>query len=234
LPDPLPADRSAGVLGVDVGLVNLAVDSDGNRYSGARVNGRRRRAHRLRTRLQRKGTRSARKRLRSWRGKQSRFQRDVNHVVAKRLVATALQTHRALAVEDLNGIRGQLRRKASRDQRRLLGGWGFSQLRTFVQHKAEAAGITVVAVDPRHTSQACPSCGLIDRKNRPDQATFLCIGCGFAGHADHVAATNIARRGLVVVGLPVTQPYVPERCVNPHGSPSPVASPRPPGTNCTR
>jgi IS605 OrfB family transposase len=215
LPDPPPADQSGGILGVDAGIVNLAVDSDGRRYSGAHVNSLRRRHHRLRRKLQAKGTRSARRRLRSRSGKQARFQKDVNHTVAKRLVATAVSTHRALAVEDLTAIRDRTRHTASRDQRRLLGGWGFHQLRTFLQDKAEAAGITVYAVDPRHTSQTCPSCGLIDRKNRPHQATFRCIGCGFAGHADHVAATNISRRGVAAAGLSVNQPYGSHR---PHAS----------------
>jgi IS605 OrfB family transposase len=232
LPVPSPADQSGGVLGVDLGITHLAYDSDGTAYSGTHVNGLRRRYHRRRRTLQPKKTRSARKRLASWKGKQARFQRDVNHTVAKRLVATALSTRRALAVENLNGARHRLMGKATRDQRRLLGDWGFSQLRSFLEHKAEAAGVTVYAVDPRHTSQACPSCGLVDRRNRPDQATFECVGCGFAGlHADHVAAINIARKGLVVAGLNVTQPDVPQRCVDPHGSPSPVVSHRRAGTS---
>jgi IS605 OrfB family transposase len=230
LPDPEPAPRERGVPGIDVGIKNLAVDSDGTRYSGAHVNGLRRRSHWLRKRLQAKGTHSSRRRLRSWKGKQTRFQTDVNHVIAKRLVRTALITHRAIAVEDLNGIRRRIR--ASRDQRWLLGGWGFAQLRSYISYKAEGAGITVYAVDPRYTSQTCPSCGLIDRRNRPDQATFRCIGCGFAGHADHVAATNISRRGALAAGLPVNQPHVPDAVVNPHQLPLPlVASTVVPGTS---
>jgi putative transposase len=206
LPDPPPAGQSKGVLGVDVGIVNLAVDSDGTRYSGAHVNGLRRRHHRLRRKLQAKGTRSARRRLRCRKGKQARLQKDVNHTVAKRLVSTALATHRALAVEDLTAIRDRTRHTASRDQRRLLGGWGFHQLRNFLHENAEAAGITVYVVDPRHTSQTCPCSGSVDRENRPDQATFRCVSCGFAGHADHVAATNISRRGVAAAGLFVDQP----------------------------
>jgi IS605 OrfB family transposase len=232
LPDPAPADQAAGVLGVDLGIVNLAVDSDGTAYSGARVNGVRRRYDRLRRRLQPKRTRSARKRLASWRGKQARFQKDINHTVAKRLVASARATHRSLAVENLNGIRERTRLRASKDQRRLLGGWGFFQLRSFLEHKAEAAGITVYAVDPRHTSQACPSCGLVDRANRKTRAAFCCVSCGFAGHADHVAAVNISRRGMAAAGLSVNQPDVPARCVDPHGCPSPVVSHRGTGTSC--
>jgi len=220
LPDPTPADQSAGVLGVDVGIVNLAVDSDGNRYTGAQINGLRRRTHRLRQRLQAKGTRSARRRLRTWKRKHARFQRDRNHVVAKRLVATAVSTHRALAVEDLDGISRRLAGTVSRDQRRRLGGWGFFQLRSFVQHKAEAAGVTVYPVDPRHTSQTCPSCGLVDRRNRKTQARFQCIGCGFAGRADHIAALNISRRGLLRAGLFVTQPYG-SRCPSASGDVEP-------------
>jgi IS605 OrfB family transposase len=234
LPDPPPADQSGGVLGIDLGIKHLAYDSDGTGYSGAHVNGLRRRHQRLRRKLQPKRTRSARKRLQSWKGKQSRFQRDVNHRVAKRLVATALTTRRSLAVEDLNGATRRLMGKSSRDQRRLLGGWGFSQLRSFLQHKAEAAGVTVYAVDPRNTSRTCPACGLIDRRNRKTQAAFCCVSCGFAGHADHVAATNISRRGMVVAGLSVNQPYVPAGCVNPHAvAPDGVVSHRGRGTSCS-
>jgi putative transposase len=125
-------------------------------------------------------------------------------------VQTAHTTHRALAVENLDGITRRLAGQVSRDQRRLLHGWGFFQLRTFLAYKVEAAGIPVYAVDPRHTSQTCPSCGVIDRKNRKTQAAFLCVSCGFAGHADHVAATNIARRGTVVAGVFVNHPYFSE------------------------
>lgn len=207
LPDPPPASQQGGVLGVDLGIKNLAADSDGIRYRGAHVNGLRHRYHRLRAKLQAKGTRAACRRLASWKGKQQRFQRQTNHVISKQLVATARTTQRALAVEDLNGIRSRLEGKVSRDQQRRLGGWGFAQLRTFLAYKAEAAGVAVYAVDPRHTSQTCPACGLIDRKNRKTQAVFVCVGCGFAGHADHVAAVNVARRGALAAGVPVNHPY---------------------------
>jgi putative transposase len=52
-----------------------------------------------------------------------------------------------------------------------------------------------VYVDPAYTSQMCSECGHVDKKNRPDQATFRCTSCGFAEHADVNAACNIAARG---------------------------------------
>jgi transposase len=68
-------------------------------------------------------------------------------------------------------------------------------LRRFVAYKAALAGVPVVYVDPRHTSRTCPACGLVDARNRVSQARFQCVGCGLAGHADTIAATNIRARG---------------------------------------
>jgi putative transposase len=190
-----PLAESEDFLGVDLGIVNIATDSDGNVYSGAKVEQKRRIfAHRRRN-LQRKGTRSARRKLKSIRGKQARFQTDQNHVISKRIVAAAKRTSRGIALENLKGIRERV--TARRRQRARLANWGFHQLRSFVEYKARLAGVPVVYVDPRNTSRTCPVCGCIDKANRPDQATFLCVSCGFSGHADAIAAGVIRARALV-------------------------------------
>ena len=62
----------AGFLGVDMGIVNIAYDSDANCYAGARLNGYRRRQARLRQRLQAKDTKSARRLLARRRKKEAR------------------------------------------------------------------------------------------------------------------------------------------------------------------
>jgi IS605 OrfB family transposase len=223
VPDASPPED---VLGVDLGIVNLAADSDGTTYAGAVCNGLRRRHHRLRRRLQAKGTRPARRLLRRRRRRERRYQADVNHTISKRLVQTAAATHRAVALENLEGIR--TRGDVRRGQRRVLHGWAFAQLRAFVEYKAARAGVPVYAVDPRHTSQTCPRCGLIDRGNRPTRNAFRCVSCGFAGPADTIAAANIARRGRLVAGLPVSQPDASAAVVTPHRFLAPVASPAPP------
>jgi transposase len=53
-----------GFLGIDMGIANIAYDSDGHRYAGIKLNGYRRRQARLRRRLQAKDTRSARRPVR--------------------------------------------------------------------------------------------------------------------------------------------------------------------------
>ncbi len=191
-----PEERTAeSFLGVDLGIVHIAVDSDGEVFSGAQLNGLRHRYHRIRRRLQKKGTKSAKRLLRTRRDRESRFARDVNHVVSKRLVAKAKDTGRGIALEDLKGIRARI--TARRAHRRQLSSWGFAELREFVEYKAVLSGVQVVFVDPRHTSQTCPACGCVDRRSRPSRGVFLCVGCGFGGPADTIAARNIASRAAV-------------------------------------
>lgn len=185
-------------LGVDLGIVNLAVDSDGQRYSGSHVNGLRHRHRRLRRKLQQKRTKSARRLLKKRKRRESRFASDVNHCLSKRIVANAQGTGRGIALEDLKGIRQRV--TARRHQRATLHSWSFAQLGAFVSYKAARAGVLVVYVDPRNTSRTCPSCGLVDKRNRSSQGKFSCRSCGLSGLPDHIAAINIAtvaRRGLV-------------------------------------
>jgi putative transposase len=84
--------------------------------------------------------------------------------------------------------------KAGLNKSILDAGWGiFLRILTA---KAESAGRTVIAVDPRHTSQRCAQCGHIAAGNRVSQAEFRCLACGHRAHADVNAAMNILRAGL--------------------------------------
>src|SRR5712691_4646216 len=193
-------------LGVDLGIVNIATDSDATVYTGAGVERQRRTfAHRRRN-LQRRQTRSAKCKLQSLRRKQARFQRDSNHCISKALVRTAKDTARGIALEDLHGIRERV--SVRRRQRARHANWAFAQLRTFAQYKAANVGVPVMLVDPRHSSQTCLACGHVDRANRPSQECFECIVCAFAGPADAVAACVIAARARAAVMRPNVDPPV--------------------------
>ena len=194
-----PAPACEGVLGVDLGIAEIAVDSDGSAYSGATVKAVRKRVRRLRGLLQKKGTKSAKRHLKKIARKQSRFVRDTNHVVSKQLVRTARLSRKAIALEDLSGIRE--RASVSRELRWLLGNWAFCQLRDFVQYKACAAGLPVVTVDPAYTSRTCSGCGFCDKGNRKSQSQFQCLRCGLTLHADENAAKNVKTRAELSDGL---------------------------------
>jgi IS605 OrfB family transposase len=188
-----PLRNPAGFLGVDLGIVNIATTSDGDRMSGSHLNRYRKRQQRLRKRLQAKKTASARRLLRKRRRREARFAADVNHQISKRIVAEAERTGRGIAVEELTGIRARVRLR--KPQRATLHSWSFAQLGQFLEYKARQAGVAFMQVDPAYTSQTCRSCGHVDKKNRRSQASFVCGRCGFVGHADHNAAGNIADRG---------------------------------------
>lgn len=208
VPEPNLID-SAGFLGVDMGIANIAYDCDGTRYAGDKLNGYRRRQLRLRKRLQEKGTKSARRRLARRNKKESRHAADVNHRIAKTIVTEAVRTGRGIAVEELTGIRDRVRLR--KPQRVTLSSWSFHQLGSFLAYKARRSGVPLVEVDPRYTSQTCHGCGHRDKRNRPDQETFLCRSCGVAAHADHNAALNIAQRGVEGWGA-VNRPHAASPC----------------------
>lgn len=198
------ADAAAAegcTLGVDLGIVNLATDSEGEQFSGAKVKLVRARYHLRRQRLQKVGTKNAKRRLRQMRRREARFQRDTNHVISKALVQKAVVSCKALALEDLSGIRE--RTTVRHEHRYERHSWAFFQLRQFLTYKAAWAGVAVHLVDPRNTSRTCSACGHCEKANRKSQAEFLCQRCGFALNADVNAAINISRKEWAAVNRPL-------------------------------
>lgn len=193
----VPEDKeieAIDVLGVDMGIVQIAYDSDGTSYSGSHLNKVRNRNRSLRRKLQRKGTKSA-KRLLKKRGKtESNFARNLNHIISKRIIQTAKRTNRAVAIEELTGIRARIR--ARKQERTKLHSWGFAQLGGFISYKAELAGVPLICIDPRNTSRQCHKCGHISKSNRKSQSDFACKSCGHIDNADRNGAKNIRLRGL--------------------------------------
>ena len=182
-------------LGIDLGLVNIAVDSLGNIYNkeeNDNIELHRKRLLRLKSILQKVGSKSSKRHLKKMSGIESRFRKDVNHMISKKIVRRAKDTHSNIKLEDLTGIRE--RTTVKKNQRAKRSSWSFYQLREFITYKAKIEGVKVILVDPSYTSQECSKCGFIDNKNRKDQEHFECIGCGFKENADKNAAINISRR----------------------------------------
>ncbi len=200
VPDDAPIEPTE-FLGVDLGIVNLATDSDGTAHTGAAVEHVRRKHARQRRALQRRNTRGAKKKLKRIAQKESRFRRHENHCISKHIVQTAKDTARGIGVEELTHIR--TRTTVRRTQRNRQGGWAFAQLRGFVEYKAQLAGVPVVAVDARNTSRTCSRCGHCDKANRKSQAEFFCLHCHLSINADLNAARNIAFRAQ---GVAVSHP----------------------------
>lgn len=188
------------VLGVDSGIINHAVLSNNKFFASNHIRSVKGRYQFLRSKLQAKGTRSAKRLLRKRSGRERRFTANVNHCIAKLVVN---QHFEAIALEKL-----QIKRTKKNGKRfnQKLGRWAFRQLQTFVEYKAEAVGKTVVYVNPAYTSKTCSRCGA---KGIRKGLQFRCPTCGFELNADLNAARNIAQRGMSVLSrLPVNQPIV--------------------------
>lgn len=117
------------------------------------------------------------------------FVRTYNHAISKKIVQFARKNKcEYISLEDLSdeGFPNSI-----------LENWAYYELQKFIEYKAEREGIKVKYVNPAYTSQACSCCGHIDKENRQSQEKFVCTKCGFELNADHNAAINIARGGVV-------------------------------------
>lgn len=201
VPVEVPEDQkidTVDVLGVDMGIVEIASDSDGRSYSGSALNKIRHRNRAIRRKLQKKGTKSAKRLLKKRRTREANFARNTNHVVSNSIVRAAKHTNRAIAIEELTGIRARIR--ARKRQRASLSSWAFRQLGSFIEYKATLAGVPLVKIDPRNTSRRCGKCGHTEKANRKSQSVFSCKVCGYTANADFNGAGNIRLKGLKLLG----------------------------------
>lgn len=184
----IPEEKEAQAidcLGVDMGIVEIAYDSDGNHYSGKHLNMVRCRNQALRKKLQKVGTKSAKRLLKARSKKEANFARITNHTISKQIVQNAKRTNRAIAVEDLTGIRTRVR--ARKQTRTKLHNWGFAQLGGFIKYKAALNGVPLLVVDPRNSSRRCSLCGHTE-------------------NADKNSAKNLRLRGLEILGTGALEP----------------------------
>jgi len=207
-----------GALGVDLGIKNLAVDSDGEVHSGEQITKTRNKLDLLKANLQSKGTKSAKRHLKKLSKRMAKFTKDTNHCISKNLVAKAKDTTCLISIENLKHIRE--RSTVRKSQRRDHHSWSFSQLREFVTYKAIIAGVPLVYIDPAYTSQECPICHSVSKSNRPSRGEFKCVTCGFSGYADHIAARNIAAK--VNVNLPIVSGILKHSLVSPQAQALPL------------
>ena len=104
---------------------------------------------------------------------------------AKKLV----EQGKTLIVEDLN-VKGLARGMLSRQVSDV--GWA-----AFIERltcKAESAGLAVIKVDPKQTTQMCSGCGAIVKKSLAVRV-HSCPECGLVMDRDRNAAVNIKKRG---------------------------------------
>ena len=183
LPDS-PSKVTGKVLGIDRGILNVAVCSDNTFFNSKRLRAVKGRYRYLKRRLQHVGTRSAHHKLQRVSGRERRFVLDTHHCISKAIV------NKPFDVFALEKLEIRKKKKNGKPFNRLLGSWSPTELHRFIAYKAEAEGKATVEVNPRHTSQRCSRCGFVHRWNRHG-LRFRCGNCGFELNADLNASRNI-------------------------------------------
>ena len=200
--DTPPTGKTPKVIGVDLGRRTIAATSTGQEWSGEEIKTVRDKYSQVRSSIQSKCTKSAKRLLRRLSGKEARFQKHINHVISKKLVAEAKQLNASLAFEDLKGINKSLNKQPrSKTERRRSNSWAFYQLKSFVQYKAAVKGVPVIFVPPAYTSQTCHKClhiHPVKGQSYRSGKSFKCGHCGFTGDADFNASNVISLLGASV------------------------------------
>jgi len=185
-----------GFLGVDFGYYNIitVVDEQGKlimQISGEELINRKIRYEEQRARRQ--------KRLAKRFGitkplghKDRNFVHDLNHKIAKQLVLTAKQLKKALVIENLKGLKQNVKHKGKRI-RKVIQRWPYADLIDKIKYKATLYGVPVIEVDPVNTSKMCSVCGHIN-ENLGSNRIFKCPKCGLVMDRDLNAAINIIRK----------------------------------------
>ena len=187
LPDLEPEVKSvkeadpSKVLGLDIGVTRLLVDSNGNEYGTN--------SSEIYTPLKQKRRRRRRTRART----RARNRRDA--WIEETINSLPWGTFKVLVVEDIRDIKRGRKKNRGRSFRRSVAPWRARRVLARIGHRCEENRVLFVTVPPAHTSQACPICGGIDKRNRSG-TSFRCVGCGHTADADFVGATNIRWIGL--------------------------------------
>jgi putative transposase len=213
------SEQLSEVVGVDVGIRYLAVASTqtgkATFHPGKRVRHTANHYARLRKRLQKKGTRGAKRRLRRIEQRERRLKMQANHSIAKQI--TTQHPHALIGLEHLTDIRERTKRKKRRRKQngkgtervlpkarkanRVYSQWSFAELHALISYKAALSGALAIKVDADYTSKACPLCGHTSDDNRPKKGLlFVCQNpkCRYTLHADLIGARNVTLRTLLV------------------------------------
>lgn len=115
---------------------------------------------------------------------------DCRNDYLQKLSTKLIRENQTISIEDLqvsNMIQNHKLAKSITDA-------SWARFRTMLEYKANWYGRTIIAVDPKYTSQTCNNCGHTSKENRLTQAEFVCINCGHTENADVNAAKNIKQK----------------------------------------
>lgn len=193
--EPLPATGRA--VGIDLGVKDFAVTSDGERIPNPRhLERKARNLARYQRRMARKQRGSnnrakAKAKVARAHTKVRDARRDFLHKASTRLV----RDHDVIAIEDLN-VRGMVR---NRSLAKAISDCGWGEFRRLLEYKCERYGRRLVVIDRWHpTSKTCSACGHLLAELSLSTRHWTCPTCRTRHDRDINAAKNILAAGRAV------------------------------------
>lgn len=185
----LSNDRS--VVGIDVGLKDLAVISTGEHIPNVQATKRYENELRIRRRALSRCKRGSKRR--------EKIKQRVVKIHAKiantretylhQVSAKIAREYSTIAFEDLN-IKGMVK---NHHLAKSINNASWGKLIQFTTYKAERAGGCVILVNPKGTTQECSGCGKVVPKKLKDR-WHCCPNCGLSIDRDENASINILAR----------------------------------------
>ena len=189
-PEPRPVSNP---IGIDMGISKRLALSDGETVEKREIDVRKlKRLQRLVSR-KKKGSSNRRKAV-SLLAKEWQRVADKERDYLHRLSAKMVKMYDFIAVEKLETKKMLGNRQLAKSIQEQA--WG--KFAVLLNEKAESAGVTVVAVNPKGTSQECSSCGA-EVKKELSVRVHRC-DCGLVLDRDVNAAINILHRGISIAG----------------------------------
>ena len=196
--NPAPLSVTGHVVGVDLGLKDFAVTSDGERIPNPRhLERKSRNLARYQRRMAREQRGScnrakARRKVAAAHRRIGNARRDFLHRISGRIVQNA----DVIAIEDL-AVTDMVR---NRRLSRAISDVAWGEFRSMLEYKAERAGRTLVVVDRWYpSSKTCSACGDLFAELDLSTRHWTCPGCRARHDRDLNAAKNILAAGLAVV-----------------------------------
>jgi putative transposase len=194
-PERLP--EAGRAVGVDLGVKEFAVTSDGERIANPRhLERKARNLARYQRRLARCRKGSAnRAKARAKAARAHRKVRDARRDFLHKTSIRLVRENDLVAVEDL-AVKNMVR---NRRLARVISDCGWGEFRAMLAYKCERYGRTLAVVDRWYpSSKTCSACGHLLTSLSLGTRHWTCPSCGARHDRDHNAAKNILAAGLAV------------------------------------
>lgn len=217
-PSIKPLEKTGAVVGIDVGLADLAITSDGKKYGAFNAKWLEKQAANWQSKFSKRKYRAT-VAVRQWNHNHKEIKEDLddyqNWQRAKRIKACyqakisnqrndylqkitteLVNNYDVIVIEDLrtkNLLKNHSLAKS-------ISNASWHQFRTMLEYKCDWYGKQLIVIKPNYTSQICSQCSYHSGKKPLDVREWTCPKCGTHHDRDINAAVNILNKGLKAVG----------------------------------